>query len=105
MFFSPSKHAITQLAKDLCNTYPLLGDPIANENGYTMWFFHASGLPCATGFLEERVKSQRQAFLKQCGEAMKKDKGVGKIILSGWESAEGQVILMIKNPYYIMLIC
>ena len=47
-------------AKHLVNVYPSLGDPRRTENGWEMWFFHSEYSKAATGFLEERLKSQRR---------------------------------------------
>jgi hypothetical protein len=33
---------------------------IPGENGWEMWFFHSDYSKAATGFLEERLKSQRR---------------------------------------------
>jgi len=90
LFRSPSKHAMSVLARNLCNLYPLFGDPLANENGCSMWFFTAAGLQCATGFLEERVKSQREAFKKKSGLCGAKLKNLKTVDQSSWESENGK---------------
>ncbi|XP_035710550.1 uncharacterized protein LOC118436483 isoform X2 [Folsomia candida] len=56
----PSKKAMEQLARHLVQRYPSFGDPRRPENGWEMWFFHTHMAPSATGFLEERLKSQRK---------------------------------------------
>ncbi|XP_035700458.1 uncharacterized protein LOC118433026 [Folsomia candida] len=56
----PSKKAMEQLARHLVQRYPCFGDPRRPENGWEMWFFHTHMAPSATGFLEERLKSQRK---------------------------------------------
>lgn len=83
---------MSALAKDLCKLYPLLGDPLAKENGYTMWFFFVSGQNCSTGFLEERVKSQRLSFLKKHGCTLKKYATHEHTKGAEWASDEGEIL-------------
>jgi hypothetical protein len=61
--FSPSKMALEQLAKHLVLQYPKLGDPRRADKGWEMWFFHSVFEKAATGFLEERLKSQRRKLV------------------------------------------
>lgn len=49
-----------QLAKNLVQKYPKLGDSRRDGNGWEMWFLHSAHAKAATGFLEERLKSQRR---------------------------------------------
>ncbi|OXA39168.1 hypothetical protein Fcan01_26192, partial [Folsomia candida] len=61
----PSKAAMEQVAKHLVGRYPSFGDVRRPEKGYDMWFFHTPFAPAATGFLEERLKSQRKKLNKK----------------------------------------
>lgn len=54
-----------QVAKHLVGRYPSFGDVRRPEKGYDMWFFHTPFAPAATGFLEERLKSQRKKLNKK----------------------------------------
>lgn len=81
--YSPSKEALEQLARNLVNLYPALGDPRKTENGYEMWFFNSPHTQGAVGFLEERLKNQRKNLAK-----FKPDKRnvVDISVLQDWES-------------------
>jgi hypothetical protein len=54
---------LEQLAKHLVLQYPKLGDPRRADKGWEMWFFHSVFEKAATGFLEERLKSQRRKLV------------------------------------------
>lgn len=54
-----------QVAKHLVLKYPSFGDVRRQERGWEMWFFHTPFAPAATGFLEERLKSQRKKINKK----------------------------------------
>ncbi|OXA48191.1 Tigger transposable element-derived protein 6 [Folsomia candida] len=62
---SPSKQAMQQLAVDLVNKYPLLGDPRRKNLGAEMWYFNSAHSQGSTGFLEERIKNQRKKLTKK----------------------------------------
>lgn len=64
IFYSPSKDALEQLAKDLVRQYPALGHPSKKEFGWQMYFFNSSHGGGPHGFLEERLKSQRKKLHK-----------------------------------------
>jgi hypothetical protein len=54
-----------QLAKDLVEMYPALGDPRRKGLGYQMWFMNSFEGTAASGFLEERLKYQRRKLTKK----------------------------------------
>lgn len=54
-----------QLALDLVNKYPLLGDPRRKNLGAEMWYFNSAHSSGPMGFLEERIKNQRKKLTKK----------------------------------------
>ncbi len=95
--FSPSKRALEALAKQLVQNYPDLGDSRRPGNGWEMWFFHTTHATAATGFLEERLKSQRrklQSKSKTNNEATRDVMGDSSL---NWESDNDEGMLSIYN--------
>lgn len=74
-----------QLAQHLVQIYPCFGDPRRPENGWEMWFFHTAFAQNATGFLEERLKSQRQKMKSKTTQILPVEYLLEEAFLN-WES-------------------
>jgi len=71
------------LAKDLVKLYPSLGCPGESENGFELWYYVPSGAAHATGYLFEKVQTQRKKYLSKEKTHQQEEKDE-----SGWVSED-----------------